>query len=229
MRRVPICHAVLLAATLVAGCARTTDGRANPNPAHATKPVASADLDAVLLTPLQLTSIVGSPVELRIDQSRPVGGGPSGLCGALANGGSPDLVGDGFSSFRVLALGEGTGGQSDHVVVQAVAVYPDARTAGQQFASATTGLAPCNGRRLNDKAYWRYGVDTLTPDTVRWNKTETDVPWHWVCGAESRVRDNAILSAMSCRGDDAAGANAEAIVNQMSATVWDLSSPNGSR
>ena len=220
--------AVLAGTTLATGCTSTAAGHAEANRAHASRPVAGAALDNVLLSPQQLGGIVGAQLQVRVDQKQPVGGGPSGPCAALANAGSEAIVGKGFSAYHVLALADSSDKQPDHIVVQAVGIYTDARTATQQFTSATRDLGVCNGRRVNDEAYWRYAVNDVTPDTVRWNKTETDVPWPWVCHGQQRVRNNAIVVAMSCQADEAGAAHTDTIVNQMSATLWNLSSPNGS-
>src|ERR1700676_3786751 len=93
---VPIVVAVTLtAAGLLAGCARSTDGVARPNPAHATKPLPSGQLDTVLLTPSQLSEIVGARLQARVELTRPVSGSAGGAqCAALDTAGAQDFVGD---------------------------------------------------------------------------------------------------------------------------------------
>src|SRR5215211_7646964 len=124
MRLVPILAAVIPAALfLVAGCGGTTDGRAEVNKAHRNQPVASTDFDTVLLTPPQLSDIVGVPLQIRVDQKRAVGGGSGGPCAALDTAGEDEFVGTGYSAFHVLLLADGKGNDHDHVVTQAAAVY----------------------------------------------------------------------------------------------------------
>ncbi|MBV8930837.1 MAG: sensor domain-containing protein, partial [Mycobacteriaceae bacterium] len=60
------------------------------------------------------------------------------------------------------------------------------------------------------------------PDTVRWNKEQTDIPLLWVCYGQGRVRSNVLLAAMVCEGDDAGAQKVGAIADRMSASVWDL-------
>jgi hypothetical protein len=229
MRRVVHVFVGVLLAALVAGCGAQNAGRAQAGRAHVSKPLASSDLDNVLMTPPHLSDIVGVPLQLRVDQKRPVGGGPGGPCGPLDTAGDDDFVGKGYSAFHVLLLSDGKDTIHDHVVTQSAAVYPDAPTATKQFGSVTSGLGPCNGRRVNSEAAWKFAINDVTPDTVLWNKEQTDVPMLWVCYGQARVRDNVILQAMACQGNDGGAKVVEAVVNHMSAAVWDLSAPNGSR
>jgi hypothetical protein len=230
MRLVRVLAAVMPAAMiLVAGCGGTTGGRGQASHGHVSQPVASTDLDDVMMTPPQLSDVVGVPLQLRVDQLRPVGGGPGGPCGALDTAGDGDFIGKGYSAFHVLLLSDGKDNTHDHVVTQSAAVYPDAQTATKQFGSATSGVGSCNGRRVNSEAAWKFAINDVTPDAVLWNKEQTDVPLLWVCYGQARVRDNVILQAMACQGDDGGVKVADAIVNHMSAAVWDLSAPNGPR
>jgi hypothetical protein len=214
--------ALFAATTVLAGCADTTDGVVKAKSSHHPRPLGSGDLDAVLLTPKQISDIVGAPLTLRRDQTRPAGG-PGGPCAALYTAGADAFVGNGFAGFHVLVLADGKGDQHDHVVSQSAAVYADPQSAAKQFASVTGGLQPCNGRHVRDEADWKFAVNDVTPDTVLWNKEQTDLPMLWVCYGQARVRNNVILEAMVCRGDDAGAQNAEAITDRMSAAVWELS------
>jgi len=224
MRRlVPTLTAALLAVAPVAGCASTTDGVAKANPAHTAKPLGSVDLDSIFLTPSQLSEIVGAPLALRLDQNRPAGGGSGGPCSPVDTAGADSFVGNGFQAFHVLVLADGKGEEHDHVVTQSAAVYPDAPAAGKQFASVTGGLAPCDGRQLRGDAAWKFAINDVTPESVRWNKEQTDVSLLWVCYGQGRVRNNVIVEAMVCRGDDAGAQNVDTILDRMSAAIWELS------
>ncbi|HZA12037.1 sensor domain-containing protein [Mycobacterium sp.] len=220
---------VALIAALATGCTRSTGGHAKANPAHAGKTIVTTDIDAIVVAPQQLVDIVGAPIRPRLDQKRPVGGGPAGPCAALGVVGTDAFVGGNYAALRVIALSDDAADQHRHVVAQSVAVYADGQTAAKQFGAATANLDACNGRRVNDQAYWKFGIDGLTPDGVRWNKTETDVPWQWVCAGDGRVRSNVVVEAMVCQSDPTSAQNAQTIVDRMSAVVWDLSSPNRSR
>lgn len=223
--RLPVSLAGLLtAAVLLAGCAHQTDGRAVAAPAHVGKPLSGDDLDSVLLSPSQISDIVGAKLALHTDTGRPVRGDPAqGPCAALDSAGMQPFIGGGFGAFRLLLLSDGSATEHDHVVTQAVAVYPDSASATKVFTTAVASLAPCNGKEFKTEAVWRFAVNDITADTVRWNKEQTDLPILWVCYGQSRVRANVVLQAMSCQGDDGGQANADAILNKMSATVWQLS------
>ncbi len=223
--RLPVSLAGLFtAALLLAGCAQPIDGRAIAPPSHASRPVSAGDLDNVLLTPSQLSDLVGAKLQLQADVSRPVAGDPAeGPCAALDTVGMEPFLGNGFSAFHLLLLSDGASTQHDHVVTQAAAVYPDAGSATKAFTTATSSLPPCDGKEVKTEAAWRFAVNDISADTVRWNKEQTDLPLLWVCYGQARVRVNVIVQAMSCQGDDGGKANAEAILNRMSASVWDLS------
>jgi hypothetical protein len=223
--RLPVSLAALLAAALLAaGCGHPIDGRAVAPSSHTSRLLSGADLDSVLLTVSQLTEIVGAKLALQADVSHPVLGDPAeGPCAALDSAGMQPYLGNTFSAFHLLLLSDGTATQHDHVVTQAGALYADAASAAKVFATAASGLQACNGKVFKTEAAWRFAVNDITADTVRWNKEQTDLPFLWVCYGQARVRVNVIIQAMSCRGDDGGQANADAILNKMSATVWQLS------
>jgi PknH-like extracellular domain len=217
---------LVTAALLLAGCAQPVDGRAVAPPSHASRPLSGGDLDAVLLTAAQLSDIVGAKLALAAQVVRPVAGDPAeGACAALDTVGMQQFIGDDFSAFHLLLLADGTAAQHDHIVTQAAAVYPDVATATAAFAAAAAALPPCDRKDVKTEAAWRFAVNDIGPDTVRWNKEQTDLPMLWVCYGQARVRVNVIIQAMSCQGDDGGEANADAILNRMSATVWRLSGP----
>jgi PknH-like extracellular domain len=215
--------AVVLAGCGLTGCAKSIDGRAVAPADHSGRPVAAVDLDSGLLTPSQVFDIVGAQLTVRVDQKQPVGGGPSGPCAGLDNADVEAFVGDGYTAFHVLLLADGTDTDHDHVVTQAVSIYPDAQTAAKQFGSTTTGLGPCNRRLVRGDADWKYAVNDVTADSVRWNKQQTDLPMPWVCYGQARVRNNVIVEAVGCQDSDTVAQNVDTLVNHMSASVWNLS------
>ena len=218
--------AILAAAVLVlAGCDRTAAGVPHWDAAGAGKLLVADDSNQVLLDPAQLSEIVGKQLQLEVDQGQPIEATSAAPeCSALDVAGTQGFVGDDWSGFHLLLY---TGGfLNRHVVAEAVAVYPDAHSAAAVFAEATKGLAACDGKEAigaSGGGDWKFAVNEVTADTLRWSKQQTDVPDLWVCYGQARVRNNAILQAMSCQGDDGGEVNAEAMLNQMSANVWDLS------
>lgn len=221
--RLPV-TGVFAAALLLAGCAESTAGHPVAAPSHAARPLAGGDLDNVLLSASQLGRIVGAKLQPHADESQPVPTDPAeGPCAALDAAGMRSFVGDGYAGFRLLLLSDGSVAEHDHVVAEAAAIYPDVATAARAFAAAVAGLRGCNGQQVKEEAAWRFAVDDTTPDTVRWNKEQMDLPMLWRCYGQSRVRVNVIAQAMACQGDDGGDGNADAILNRMSAAIWDLS------
>ena len=219
---VRVLTAIALAAVL-AGCTISTAGRAVAPANHAPRPVASNDVDSVLMTPAQLSQLVKAPLQVRVDRKQPVGAGWADPCAGLDAAGARSFVGNDYTAFHVLLLADGTEIEHDHVVTEAATVYADAQTAAKQFAAASAGLGTCNGRRVYEEAEWTYAVSDVTADTVRWNRQQTDAPEMWVCYGQARVRNNVIIEAMACQGSDTGAENVDTLVSRMSASVWELS------
>lgn len=59
-------------------------------------------------------------------------------------------------------------------------------------------------------------------DTVRWTKHQLSIPLTWVCHGEARLRNNAVLQAMACQGDDGGLTVATSLTDRMSASVGQL-------
>ena len=72
----------------------------------------------------------------------------------------------------------------------------------------------------------RIRKDMRVPDSlageVRWNKVQKNAPGPWVCRGQARLRDNVIIQAMACQGDDGGGMTTDKILDRMSATVWEM-------
>jgi hypothetical protein len=221
---VPVLATVVLAAAVwSAGCDRTTDGVATPNKAHVGQTVPSAQVDTVLLIPSQVTDIVGVELRPKVEQTVALPGIPDdGPCAGVDTVGMQAFVGDGYSSFHLVLSANGDDANRNHVVAQAASIYPDAASAEKAFAAATPPLAACNGKEVKAEADWRYAVTEVTADSVRWNKVQKDSPQLWVCYGQARVRDNVIVQAMACQGDDGGEHVANAVLDHMSATVWEL-------
>ena len=224
MRLLAALAGLFTAAPVLAACGQPIDGRGVVPPAHAGRALSGGDLDNILLTPPQLSGVVGAKLGLQADVARPVAGDPAeGPCAGLDTVGMQPFIGDGFSAFRLLLLSDGGATQHDHVVAEAAAVYPDTASAAKAFTAAAAGLPTCDGRNVKTEAAWRFAVNDVGADTVRWNKEQTDLPMLWVCYGQARVRVNVIVQVMSCQGDDGGQGNADAISNRMSASVWELS------
>jgi hypothetical protein len=217
----------VLAATavLVSGCGRTTDGRAEWNPAQATKPLRAVDADQVMISPAQLGQIVGAKLQIDVDQPIPIPDTSSPPpCGPLDAAGMQSFVGNDWSGFHLLLLTDGRG--HDHVVAEAVALYSDSHSAAKAFTDATKNVAACDGQRVpggDGASGWKFGVNDVSADTVGWNKVQLGIPMRWVCYGRARVRNNTILEAMSCQADDGGQLNVATILDQISASVWDQS------
>ena len=104
------------------------------NPAQAITPLRADDADQVLIGASQLRDIVGVKLQTDADQARPIPGTSAvPACSALDAAGMQAFLGDNWSGFHVLLFTDGD--KHDHVVAEAVAVYPDARSAATQFTA----------------------------------------------------------------------------------------------
>ena len=220
-------RAALLATTAVmlAGCAHTVGGAAAVNPAQPVSPLRPGDAGQVLIPAAAVSDIVGSPLQLDADQTRPVTGTSAvPACSALDSVGMAAFVGERWSGFRVLLFTDGD--RHDRVVSQAVAVYPDAALAATAFETGTSDVTACDGQRAlstGSDAAWKFAVQDGNTDTVRWTKHQLAIPLTWVCHGEARLRNNAVLQAMACQGDNGGQRVVTTLTDRMSASVGELS------
>lgn len=220
-------RAVLAASTAVAlsGCVHTVSGAAVWNPAQPITPLRADDTEQVLVTPAQVNQIVDGRLQVDADRGRPVSGSSAvPACSALDSVGMAAFVGDDWRGFRVLLLTDGD--RHDRVVAQAVTVYPDAATAAGAFAAGTKDVPACDGQRAlstGSDAAWKFSVQEDNTDTVRWTKHQLAIPMTWVCHGEARLRNNAVVQAMACQGDDGGQLVVTTLADRMSASVWELS------
>jgi hypothetical protein len=212
-------------ALALAGCAHTVSGAARWDRATSTTGLRVADTDQVLLGPAEIGDVVGVTLQVDADRSRPiVGASAVPACSALDAVGMSAFMGDSWSKFHVLLFTDGD--THEHVVAEAVAVYPDTGAAAAAFAMGTRNAKACDGQRAlgtGGDAAWSFSVPAIDADTVRWRKQQIGIPLNWVCHGEARLRNNAVLQAMSCRDDDEGRVTVTAITDRMSATVWELS------
>lgn len=219
--------AVLLALTAVAlsGCAHTVAGAPSGDPVARIAPVRAGDAGQVLRSPAQVSEIAGSRLQVDADRTRPVAGASAApACSALDTVGMAAFVGTGWSQFRMLLFTDGD--QHDRVVSEAVAVYPDTAAAAAAFDAGTTGAGDCDGQHalsVGGDAAWRFDVGERAVDTLRWTKRQLGIPLTWVCHGEARLRNNAVVQAMGCQGDDGGRLLATRLADEMSAAVWELS------
>ncbi|MCX2933670.1 sensor domain-containing protein [Mycobacterium sp. CVI_P3] len=213
------------AAVVLAGCAHSVAGVAVSNPAQGITPLRADDTDQVLIGPAQLRDIVGVRLQTEADQSRPIPGSSAvPACSALDAAGMAAFLGDQSLGLHVLLFTDGD--RHDHVVAEAVAIYPDAGAAAAQFAAGTKNAKACDGQRAlstGGDAAWKFTVPEINADTVRWSKQQIGIPFDWTCYAEARLRNNAIVQAMACQGDDGGQVTVTRMTDRMSASVWELS------
>ena len=94
------------------------------------------------------------------------------------------------------------------------------------FTAATSDTKACDGQRAlstSSAEAWAFSVPERTVDTVRWTKRQLAIPLTWLCHAEARLRNNAVLQAMACQGDDRGATVVTRLADRMSASVWELS------
>ncbi len=225
MRLPPVLGVLGAAAVVLAGCAQTVAGSPVSNPAQGIKPLRADDTEQVLIGPAQLHDIVGVKLQTDADQTRPIPGSSAvPACSALDAAGMAALLGDKWLGLHVMLFTDGD--RHDHVVAEAVAIYPEAGSAAAQFATGTKNAKACDGQRAlstGGDAAWKFTVPEINADTVRWNKQQIGIPFDWTCYAEARLRNNAIVQAMACQGDDGGQVTVTRMTDQMSASVWELS------
>lgn len=224
-------HAALLATPVVtlaaalAGCAHTVSGSAAFNPAHAVVGLRPGDADQVLIGPSAVSDIVGAKLQVDADRTRPITGSSAvPACSALDAVGMAAFVGDSWVRIHVLLFTDGD--RHEHVVAEAVAVYPDASAAASAFSAGTRDALACDGQRAlgtGGDAAWSFTVPDVAADVVRWRKQQIGIPLTWLCHGEARLRNNAVLQAMACGGDDAGRVTVTTLADRMSASVWELS------
>jgi len=213
-------------ALAAAGCAVDVEGRAVRNTSLSVSPLRAGDTDQVLVTPGQLRDITGLKLQLEADQSRPIPGMSAvAACSGLDATGMAAFVGDQTSGFHVLLLTDSE--QHEHVIAEAVAVYPDAVTAASTFGRSAGDAKGCDGQSAlsaGGDAAWKFAVSEANSDTVRWSKDQIGIPITWNCHAEARLRNNVIIQAMACAGNDDSQITVTTMMDRMSAMVWELSS-----
>jgi hypothetical protein len=213
------------AAVVLTGCAHTVAGSAVSNPAQGITPLRADDTEQVLIGAAQLRDIVSAKLQTDADQTRPIPGSSAvPACSALDAAGMEAFLGDKSLGMHVMLFTDGD--KHDHVVAEAVAIYPDAAAAATQFATGTANAKACDGQRAlstGGDAAWKFAVPEINADTVRWSKQQIGIPFDWTCYAEARLRNNAIVQAMACQGDDGGRVTVTTMTDRMSASVWELS------
>lgn len=221
MRQVALLASAI--ALTVAGCTHSVEGSAvfSVGPQTGMLP---ADADRVLLGPAEMSAIVGEKLQVDADRARPINGSSAAaVCSAVDAVGMSAFVGETFSRFHVLLF---TDGNRRQVVAEAVAVYPDVSSAGAVFSAAAGAARACDGQRAlgtGGDAAWSFTVPAVDAESVHWRKQQLGIPLDWVCHGEARLRNNAILQVMACRGDDSGRTTTTRVADRMSATVWELS------
>jgi len=212
-------------AVVLSGCTYSVAGVAVWNPAQSLKPLRADDADQILIGPAQLRDIVGVKLQLDADQSKPISGSSAvPACSALDATGMAAFIGDTWSGFHVLLFTDGDG--HENVVAEAVAIYPESRTATTAFAKGSKDSKACDGQRAlsaGGDAAWKFTVSESNSDTVRWSKEQIGIPMSWNCYGEARLRNNAVVQAMACAADDVGQTTVMTMTDRMSATVWELS------
>lgn len=213
------------AVMLLSGCAHNVVGEAVVDRAQAGGGLRPADADQVLLGAADVGDIVGVRLQLDADRSRPIAGASAvPVCSALDAVGMSAFVGDASSAFHVLLFTDGD--RHEQVLSEAVAVYPDPATAGAVFSAAIGNARGCDGQRAlgtGGDAAWSFTVPEADADSIRWRKQQIGIPLTWVCHGEARLRNNAVLQVMACRGDDSGRDTVTRLADRMSASVWELS------
>jgi hypothetical protein len=192
-------------------------------------PLATPDkIDAAIVDAGTVGSIVGS--DLRSSQTEDKPQSPIELsaeseCSVLL-GLNSDSYGSKYTTYRSTRLQDRPDDPS-HIVVQEVAMYPDARAAVKIFHNIFSDeVRSCNGATVqaldgDDRTDWQLQVGKIADARAQWRVMRfTDgEPTDWSCAHNTQYKNNVVLSAAVCQHDGGGVAAAAEITKRMASTV----------
>ncbi|WP_164478610.1 sensor domain-containing protein [Mycolicibacterium stellerae] len=201
------------AAVLLTGCTVTADGEAVPaaDLGRGPAPVAVRALDAFLLPPEQLSTLVGAS-ELTVKDTfsqmyrGKTAAGDCAAAGQVPSG--PVYAGSGWTAIRAQYLVQMRPDDSyQNKTWQAVVSFPLPVDAEAFFAKQVASWPVCNGRRVNVRnlddpdatdSFWTLGDTTNTDGTLSIAQYE-DGDSDWTCGVALTIRNNVAVNVQVCR------------------------------
>lgn len=196
------------AATLLAGCTASSSRTTVPaaNPGHHPVPVAA--LQALLLPPDQLNSLlqVTGLVVVASDSKMASGDTTAGDCAATWRvRWGPVYAGSGWVAVRAQYLDDGDAGT--HRVWQSVVSFPMPVDANAFYAKQAAAWRTCNNRRLEERYtdqpgsaddFWKLGEATENKGMLTMLAAQEISDGRWVCGRALTIRNNVAVDTEVC-------------------------------
>lgn len=162
--------------------------------------------ESIIISADDVGRLVGSPLTYEFKSTSPSDSTAMGKCKELA-GLRTDSLGDEWTTYRGSRLQE-TQDRYDHIVWQAVVLFPDAKAAASQLQAAyPPSLASCQDSRLTEgDTEWRIGEFSNTGTSAKWVRQELKdgKPAGWRCFYDYRVKNNALFGSLLCQNGNGA-------------------------
>ncbi|MEU9808827.1 sensor domain-containing protein [Mycobacterium sp. NPDC050853] len=162
--------------------------------------------DSILISADDVGRLVGSPLTYEFKSTSPSDSAASGKCQALA-GLRSESLGEEWTTYRGSRLQE-TEKRYDHIVWQAVVLFPDAKAAASQLQAAyPPSLTSCqDSRQTEGDTEWRIGEFSNNGTSVKWVRQELQdgKPAGWRCFYDYRVKNNALFGGLLCQNGNGA-------------------------
>lgn len=198
--------AVWAVSALTTGCTVTTGGTvvAAPTLGHAPQPVPVSELSGLMLTPREMSAIMGSPMEVVDSGEAMYTNGPlDDGCLVWAEAQDYSYQGSGWSAVRVQQLKDHRD-RADHVAYQAVVTFPSGLAAHHFYTSQVSGWARCDNRRVDlhdagDRAhYWMLSKARVEDDVLTITRIQQDGDTSWACQRALTSTHNVVIDVSAC-------------------------------
>ena len=199
----------MVACVLTAGCTVSTNGTvvAAPTLGQAPRPVPTAALSSVLLSPREASSVVGASLSVAssrqgLYENRPLDDG----CLVWGQAQRHTYEGSGWTAVRVEELRDRPD-NADHIIYQAAVAFPDAASAQELFAGQEAAWSRCDDRRVDlrdpgdpDAHYWSLNTATEQHGVLTITRSQEDTPG-WSCQRVMTVTNNVVVDLAACAMD----------------------------
>ncbi|BAX97666.1 hypothetical protein MSTE_02354 [Mycobacteroides stephanolepidis] len=157
--------------------------------------------ESIIISADDVGRLVGSPLTYELKSTRPSDASATGKCQVLT-GLRSESLGDEWTTYRGSRLQE-TQDRYDHIVWQAVVLFPDAKAAANQLQTAyPPSLASCqDSRQTEGDIEWRIGQFSSDGTSARWVRQELrdGKPAGWRCFYDYRAKNNALFGSLLCQ------------------------------
>ena len=214
MRRTAATAAVAALAAFVAGCAATTGGTATPAPTlgHAPSLVSGSDLAGLLVNVRDANTIMGTTglsvvsrsTKMYIDKIV-----DSDCLGASYNAERGTYQDSGWTDLQRQNIREDADSW-DHIVLQAVVLFPDGERAHDFYADQVESWPKCNNHSISDRDVARPGDEPETYWTLTTAEEHNGIlsmrkiqegGQGWSCQRGLAARNNVVVDVSTCADD----------------------------